>query len=1085
MRLEDLKQSYSEKYFTEINNLLIDSQFSPSNLSVEPETAKFVKSVKYLGQYPELGLHVLVVHHSSNNDARIGVGTDIFRIMKKYSFPNAIIAAFSKESSAWRYSLVTSNLEIDNKGKITRDFSSPRRYSFMLGPEQKVVTPYRQLIDLGPITTIKDLTKRFSLEVVNYEFYKSISGLFEALVGSSDAVLNKELTEIISNLTEIEKLKTDKQGTHYRIEPLIEYPGTEEEKQEFAVRLIGRVIFCWFLREKKSEKGLSLISKGILSKDASMQDNYYSNTLEPLFFELLNRPVELRKEKFKTTSYSQIPYLNGGLFSPDKVDRYAFKRKSSTNTPSDLTVPDTWVRSFFDLLETYNFTVDENTSFDIDLSIDPEMLGRIFENLLARLNPETGNTVRRGTGSYYTPRNIVDHMVDESIVNYLHSSLKISLPKIKALVSYDLEDDLQYPITKEDGQKVIDALGKIRILDPACGSGAYPIGILQKIVYIFEKIDPNGKMWLDSQLRGSDPEIRSVLKREFSVKNINYLRKLGVIRKSIYGVDIQPIATEIARLRCFLTLIVDQNIEDNTKNRGIEPLPNLDFKFVSANTLLAMPDKQTHDKVIQPDLFDTTQKDKIDQLRLLREEYFVAHHTEKSEIRAEFGEVQNELWASMHESSAYGLQSLVLSKWNPFSYEATDWFDPEWMFGITGGFDIVIANPPYGLLNKRQNQKIGHDVTKEHISYFKDSDLYEPARGGMINVYRLFIIKSIDLLKSGGTFVEIFPLAFAGDLSASNLRKHLASQHNIIGIDAFPERDDQSKRVFEAAKMSVCILYLNKTTRPHDDFFVRINTDRFVDLNSKPTHLNSTILNTIDPADLTIPLLSPDELAIIEKVYSKSKRIADIGHCYTGEVDLTLDKKFITSDNKDSILLKGAIIGKYLIRDKMSQGEIEFLNKSDYLRNKNNTRSKHFNNQRIVMQAITGVNEKTRIKAAIAEPGMYCANSVNYIAIDSTSYSINFVLGLINSKLINFVFKKFSTNSNVNGYEVDKLPIPSLDDNESKKFAADIDMKVSKILKVKSENSLADTFSLENAIDTLVLKLFRITKEEKGVINNE
>src|SRR5260221_8649188 len=225
------------------------------------------------------------------------------------------------------------------------------------------------------------------------------------------------------------------------------------------------------------------------------------------------------------------------------------------------------------------------------------MLGRIFENLLAEINPETGESARKSTGSYYTPRVIVDYMVDESLLLYLKNQTQIDEEKLRTVISYDLHDDEEHPLTEDERERIISALERVKILDPACGSGAFPIGALQKIVFILQQTDPEGQLWFKKQIKNTPPELRRVVEREFAHKNFDYIRKLGIIRENIYGVDIQPIATEISRLRCFLTLVVEERIQEGLENRGIEPLPNLDFKFVTANTLIGLPGSQVNSQV--------------------------------------------------------------------------------------------------------------------------------------------------------------------------------------------------------------------------------------------------------------------------------------------------------------------------------------------------------------------------------------------------------------------------------------------------------------------------------------------------------
>jgi type I restriction-modification system DNA methylase subunit len=205
-----------------------------------------------------------------------------------------------------------------------------------------------------------------------------------------------------------------------------------------------------------------------LSREAANQLNYYHVTLAPLFFEILNKPIETERiNKYKNGIYKEIPYLNGGLFNNDTTDHYNFDITQEMSTSGLVEVPDLWLRKLFDLLERFNFTVDENTSYDVDLSIDPEMLGRVFENLLARINPETGEAVRKSTGSFYTPREIVEYMVDTSLSEYLFTNTGIEPEKINALISYDLFGDIENELNEKESTSVLEALSILTVLDPA------------------------------------------------------------------------------------------------------------------------------------------------------------------------------------------------------------------------------------------------------------------------------------------------------------------------------------------------------------------------------------------------------------------------------------------------------------------------------------------------------------------------------------------------------------------------------------------------------------------------------------------
>lgn len=1050
----NLNEKYNRDQFLSFLKEIFLPDYQNDIRTIPTGEYKSINKAFSLGRSESLDLQVFEFEYSGSFNKRIALAKDAFQVMKQSAVFRALAVFHSSESDDWRLSLMVVNPQRTDRGGITLDYSNPRRYSFFLGPNAKVNTPTKFLLRKEPVTDFEDLKNRFSLEVVNREFYQEISENYLKLVGGT--------------LGEGKNKKTFK--------PMMELPSTTNHSQislEFAVRLIGRIIFCWFLREKKSKSGSSLMPRDLLSLDAiSNYPDYYHKILEPIFFEVLNQPIRSRKDPYYDEPYSLIPYLNGGLFSPHEDDYYKRRNGDQSIYHNTLIIPDKWFVDFFETLETYNFTIDENTSVDEELSIDPEMLGRIFENLLAEINPETGESIRKSTGSYYTPRAIVDYMVDESLVLYLKGKTQIQEEKLRAITTYDLADDVSYPLTEVEKEAFINAIEKIKILDPACGSGAYPIGALQKIVFMLQQVDPDGQLWFKKQIKNTSPEIRRVMEREFSHKNFDYIRKLGVIRENIYGIDIQTIATEISRLRCFLTLVVEQRIDEALENRGIEPLPNLDFKFVTANSLVGLP---SSDKTNQMGLFEDAEG--ISELKEIRDMFFNASGLEREQLKLQFVQSQNRMFQRLISEGRRGHADLTtkLTSWDPFSHKASTWFDCEWMFGISEGFDVVIGNPPYGLLNKKQNQKLGHKVTEIDLKYFKEMSLYKPAQGGMLNAYRLFVCQSINLLKEDGSTSLIFPLAFMCDLSAANLRKYILDTYRIDYLEAFPERDNEKKRVFEAVKMSVCILGASKSHSPDFKFTMRLHGDKFIDLTSEASTISPSIIRNIDPVNYTIPLVNPAELRLLSKIGEKSERLIEIGRCYTGEIDLTFNKKFLTENEDYAKLIKGAQVQKYRLSDVMSQGEIMYLNESLYKKSTNGVKSTHSKLKRIVMQGITGVNENTRLKMTIIDPPTYCANSVNYIVLKRDDISLESLLGLLNSKLMNWYFKKMSTNSNVNGYEVDNLPIIK----DFKSLGTEIESYAKQILETHDESLVK---KLEEKIDQVVYKLYGLNDAEVKIV---
>lgn len=451
-----------------------------------------------------------------------------------------------------------------------------------------------------------------------------------------------------------------------------------------------------------------------------------------------------------------IPFLNGGLFEPHPYDFY-------TGAPNyGLKVPDAWFIDFFSLLERYNFTITENSSIDVDVAVDPEMLGRIFENLLAEVVPETGETARKATGSYYTPRAIVDYMVKQSLKQYLITKTVLEEEKIERLLDFgeDIED-----FSPEEKHAVVTALREIKVIDPACGSGAFPMGILHRMLAVLEKVDPRLELWRAQYLKSLDGVVRQTVEKNISRENWAYIRKLMIIRDSIYGVDIQPIAVEIAKLRCFLSLVVDETVIDGEDNRGIEPLPNLEFKFVAANTLIGLPSK-----VEAQGAFGVS--DAIKKLKELRESYLRSFGAEKLQIEKEFKATQQKLFQENVQWLLTDAHTRLLVEWDPFSYKASTWFDPNWMFGVEDGFNIVIANPPYIRQEKLKDMKPG---LKERFSCYV----------GTADIFVYFYERGARILKENGVLTFISSNKYFRSGYGAKLRSFLSNNFRICQIIDF------------------------------------------------------------------------------------------------------------------------------------------------------------------------------------------------------------------------------------------------------------------------------------------------------------
>ena len=774
-----------------------------SEYNIETENNNPVAASKLGTFFNNEGI-ILLLQTKKSINARVKHSNLIGKILKNsYQFSSAIVITVSEDDKQYRFSLV----QLDYNTEKT-SMSSAKRYSYILGPEAKLNTPSTHLFKIDekagiPIRakTEEELLGRFSLDVVNKEFYTEIQKMFIELVGGK--IKNKTFDPIV-------------------LRPIKEKDSKikEEIKKEVAIRLIGRLIFCWFLKQKKPEENskYTLIDDSILSNEAvSNHKDYYSKIIEPLFFEVLNKPVLDRKlTTYQKSIFKLIPYLNGGLFESREHDYY---RKGT----GEMYVPDQWFSDLFEFFDRYHFTIDENSSVDIEVSIDPEMLGTIFENLLGEINPDTEKQAKKATGSFYTPRKIVDYMVDESLKQYLHTKTEISLDKLQALISYNLEDDIGNNFSDDEKRKIIKAISECKIIDPACGSGAFPIGVLQKIIWCLEIIDPGASLWMDEKFSKADND--ELLD---NIKTAEYFRKLGVIRDNIFGVDIQSIAVEISKLRCFLTLIVEANVHDDldeTKNRGIEPLPNLEFKFVCANSLISLPERKL---VLE---HSDEYEDKKPELQKLRNKYFNAtSEKRKLEIKTDFISYKDSISPLDHQNETY---NSLLSTWDPFNVSSqSDFFDPDLMFDISiegiDGFDIVIGNPPY-VSTKGRSDKEKKDLKKQF--------------GFVDDLYSHFTFLGFNILSDNGMLSYITSKTFWTIQSKKNMREKLLNNEIITIMNT-------SSNTFEAM-VDTCVFIAKKNEQvdPNRLFnFSNADIESNNDIQSKINHSVSQnyYLNTVN-----------------------------------------------------------------------------------------------------------------------------------------------------------------------------------------------------------------------------------------------
>ncbi|HSW64770.1 MAG TPA: Eco57I restriction-modification methylase domain-containing protein [Dissulfurispiraceae bacterium] len=605
------------------------------------------------------------------------------------------------------------------------------------------------------------------------------------------------------------------------------------------IRLLTRLIFIWFIKEKglvPDDLFNQLKLKQIINYSDRNQSTYYKAILQNLFFATLNTEMNKDKpgsRKFRgkrqegrdqhymihnvfryaelfskpnealNAYFENIPFLNGGLFEClDKtikvdgkdialrIDGFSERHDNALKVPDHLffaaeqpvdlngiygTRNKTYkVKGLINILDSYKFTVDENTPVEEEIALDPELLGKVFENLLASYNPETQSTARKQTGSFYTPREIVNYMVDESLIASLQSKVALADgdTRIRHLLSYTEE---QHMFIDAEGDSLIDAIDGLKILDPACGSGAFPMGILHKLAFILGKLDPHNDKWREKQRQKAIKETEEAYRigeqeeRQKRLLDIDdafennasdYGRKLYLIENCIFGVDIQPIAVQIAKLRFFISLIVDQQINPDRANLGVRPLPNLETKFVAANTLIGI-EKPAQLLLRNPEI-DKKEKE----LKEVRERHFTARTPQtKEKYRKADERLRAEVSGLLEQDGFPRATTEQLAHWNPYDQNASaGFFDTEWMFGVTDGFDVVIGNPPYVRQEAIKDSKPA--LQRQFAAFYC----------GTADLYTYFYKRGLEILKPSGHLCFIAPNKFMRAGYGKNTRKLLAGE---------------------------------------------------------------------------------------------------------------------------------------------------------------------------------------------------------------------------------------------------------------------------------------------------------------------
>lgn len=799
----------------------------------------------------------------------------------------------------------------------------------------------------------------------------------------------------------------------------------------FTTRLIGRLLFIWFLKKK------NLINKNIdyfAVPNPENQTDYYKNQLEKLFFEVLNT-----NELERTNGDKLTPYLNGGLFDKNTTDFFGDPK---------LTFPNGYFNQIFNTLNKYNFTVDESSPEFQHVAIDPEMLGRIFESLLAeQIDENTGNSKKKATGAFYTPREIVSYMCEQSLIEYLKTKV-IDAPdrdrridellRLPETIFRDQDQNKRDKWRKNLGKdNVLNALDEILILDPAVGSGAFPMGMLHLLVKVYSRLDPKFE------------------------KDISGLKR-DILSRSLYGVDIEQTAIEITRLRAWLSIIVD--IPEGEK---VEPLPNLEFKFVCANTLIPLDDSR------QATFF--TDHDLKDKLITIRDDYFkTSSKTKKEKLQKDY------LKLTQNTSLFDNKKTQQLKSYKPFDISSSsEFYDPELMHGVHA-FDIVIGNPPW-VSNDSINVKTKNEIIRV-FSYSAKSrfDLSCP----FIEIALEKITKKLGVvayvlpehLWIGEYFVSLRKAIYKKVKEVTSLKEgYFESVNNPASMVIFT-RADNSEIIVGKSKSDMSI----ERATLSNNF---ISEETLLDSREKIIYPHKIYFD-LDYIKIKAKIIKQKDVSLLGQicVVTDGVQTANVLNTIMTNVTPIDQKKYYKA------LRRGASIpntygyakwdGWWILKPEYA----DTYKKPGYSYNSPKRKYCFESDQKIILR-----QTEPSIVATIDNDKYRFPNSIFQIVQKKDfikKVSLFYLLGLINSK---FIRRYYSMSSQVEGTTKPQIYInilKSIPIKISENYIVPIEKIVSQILTLKKQKKDADVKHLESQIDQLVYKLYDLTPEEIKIVEN-
>ncbi|HRS06082.1 MAG TPA: N-6 DNA methylase [Candidatus Ratteibacteria bacterium] len=937
----------------------------------------------------------------------------------------ALVAFVSPNCDDWRFSLVRMDYRFNEQGKVKEEFTPAKRYSFLVGKNETSHTAQSRFLPLieddASNPSLGQLEEAFSVEKVTREFFEKYRELYLQVKEILDDLVSKDSA-----------IKND-------------FEGKNINTVDFSKKLLGQIVFLYFLQKKgwfgvKRNQPWGSGSKHFLrelfQKKCGDYKNFFNDILEPLFYEALRLE---RPDDYYSKFDCRIPFLNGGLFDP--LNNYDW-----INT--DILLPDELFSNNYktkegdtgtgilDIFDRYNFTVKEDEPLEKEVAVDPEMLGKVFENLLEVKD-------RKSKGTYYTPREIVHYMCEQSLINYLTTELegKVNKEDIETLVKYGetaVEHEsrvenygrqtktysYKLPESIRQNARLIDEkLSTIRVCDPAVGSGAFLVGMMGEIIRARNALNPYLK------------ESRTI-----------YDLKRHAIQNCLYGVDIDPGAVDIAKLRLWLSLVVE---EEDIKQ--IKPLPNLDYKIVCGNSLLG----------VEKNLLNYSLFDKLEELKPLF--FNETNARRKQEYKNQINE----------------LISQITNGHKDFDFEV--YFSE--VFHEKGGFDVVIANPPY--VDSETMAKMDANSRNKY------SLIYKSAKGNW-DVFIIFIERGIQILKINGTITYIVPNKLISARYAETLRRILLKK------DIKEIRDFSQVDVFKEVDVYPVVFLIQNNTKSAS--VVMTSMRNIEEINEQNIIPAQTFYEDTDWARyfssrmiLNI-ILKVSAFPSLSNYCNKISGAATVSEAYEFKKHL---KEETTQDKGFKRLVNTGTIDRYLIL--WGKRKTQYI-KSSYLKpiiqdeelgRVSERRLEQANLEKIIIAGMVKELE------CVYDEGEFLAGKSTTIILGDrqNKLPLKVILSLLNSTLISFWYKHFFRSlALAGGYlriserEISQIPIPKISQFQQNILIALVD----KILAItKDEDYLqnpakqAKVKEYEKQIDQLVYKLYGLTDEEITIVEGQ